>query len=144
ALLDMLLEMDVSKFNPEAIPETTELDRQKLLSAAPADQVIITIAEDGILPGALISHPWLARSHLDNNRGGLLDYMRITGGKGLERLSDNKLSDILKDWGFEKKPLADGKAWAAPDLQTLRDKVAVKYPGIEWSHNQTEWGSQQM
>ena len=139
ALLNLLLNIDISKFNPEAIPQTDELDRQKLLSASPGDQAIIAIAEDGCLPGALVARPWIARSHVDNDRSGLFDFMRRRGGRALERTTDNVLSDILKRWGFNKKSLRDGNAWQAPPLNELRDKIGATYPAIKW--NQTsEWG----
>jgi hypothetical protein len=140
ALLDMLLQIDTSKFNPEAIPQTEELTRQKLLSAPPADQAIIAIAQDGCLPGALMSRPWIARAHRDNDRAGLLDVIKRRGGKALERASDNALSAILKDWGFTKKALAEGTGWVAPSLPELRDKICLKYPAVEWDDSVTEWG----
>jgi hypothetical protein len=141
ALLYMLLELDISKFNPEAIPETPELEHQKLLSAPPEVQAIIAIADIGLLPGALITRPFIARAHVDNDRVGLFDYMKRNGGRALEKASDNVVADILKKWGFKKKKLPDGNAWEAPDLHILRDKLAVQYQAIDWDDEITAWGT---
>jgi hypothetical protein len=123
ALLDMLLDRDITKFIPEDIPQTEELNSQKLLSAPAGDLAVIDIAQDGALPGAMASKPWMAVSHLDNDRAGLFDHIKRRGGKSLERASDNAISDILKKWGFAKKKLMASNAWAAPDLPELRAKI---------------------
>jgi hypothetical protein len=81
ALLHMLLRRDISNFNPEAIPQTEELAQQKLLSASPADQIIIQLADNAVLPGALISRPWIARAYLASGGDRLFDVMRKRGGK---------------------------------------------------------------
>jgi hypothetical protein len=138
ALLDMLMEMDISNFNPEAIPQTKELYRQKLLSASGGDRFIIDIAESGLLPGATIKKPWIARSHADSDRCGLLDRMHKEGGKDLARASDNELTDILKGWGFTKRMLRDGKAWEAPAPGELRKALSQKYQGLVWDDT-PEW-----
>jgi hypothetical protein len=140
ALLDLLLGLDITTFNPEAIPQTEELALQKLLSASPGDQAIIAIAQDGCLPGALITRPWIARAHADNDRCGLLDHMKHRGGRSLEHASDNALSDILKRWGFEKKKLNDGSGWSAPNLPALRRQISEMFPAVEWKDTQTQWG----
>jgi hypothetical protein len=141
ALLDMLLDRDITKFNPEAIPQTEELGLQKLLSAPPSDLAVIDIAQDGVLPGAMASKPWTAVSHLDNDRAGLFDHIKRHGGKSLERASDNVIADALKRWGFVKKKLMTCNAWVAPDLPELRAKIAQMYPAVEWTNHAAAWGA---
>jgi Family of unknown function (DUF5906)/Bifunctional DNA primase/polymerase, N-terminal len=138
ALLDVLLDRDISEFNPEAIPQTKELDRQKLLSASGGDRFIIGIADSGLLPGATIRRPWIARSHVDDDRHGLLDRRRKEGGKDLTRASDNELTDILKEWGFTKFMMMDGNGWKAPALDELRKELSRKYQGLIWDGT-PEW-----
>jgi hypothetical protein len=139
ALLHMLLNMDITDFNPERIPQTEELDKQKLLSASPGDQAVIALASDGHLPGALASRPYIAYSRTNQSHDGLYDFMRKAGGRGLERASDNELADILKNWGFTNKKLSDGNAWAAPDLSKLRTDLGRKYPALVWG-DASWWG----
>jgi hypothetical protein len=141
ALMDMLLGRDVSNFNPEDIPQTKGLLEQKLLSAPAGDQLIIEIAQNAVLPGALMSNNSAARSHLDNNRAGLLDHMRINGGKTLDAMSDKALGNILAGWDFVNVRTRDGKVWIAPALPALRDKIAAKYPAVEWDRT-PEWGGE--
>jgi hypothetical protein len=141
ALLHELLDRDIQGFNPEAIPQTEELGRQKLLSAPPGDRAVIELAQEGILPGALPGRPWMALSHVpDSNRAGLLDHIKRCGGRALEHASDNAISDILKRWGFEKKHTRTGNAWAAPGLTELRAKIAQMYPAVAWTDQASQWG----
>lgn len=140
ALLHYLLQYDLKNFNPEAIPQTEELAKQKLLSAHPGDQFIISLAQDGFLPGGLLAQPWIARAHMESDRGGLLDHMKRRSGRTLEHATDNVLSEILKRWGFEKKHLKDGSAWIAPNLNVLRAKIKETYPAVTWPDNETQWG----
>jgi hypothetical protein len=142
ALLGFLLDRDIRNFNPEAIPETAERQMQQLLSAPAGDKMIIEFALDGYLPGTALEKPWLARSRKDDApyaSAGLYDAMRGRGGSKLARESDNMLSGILRGWGFEKKHLKTGNAWAAPALPDLRAKIKDKYPAVEFD-SRTEWG----
>ncbi len=129
ALLHMLLERDISHFDPENIPQTDELQHQKLLSAPAGDQFIIGLAQAGCLPGARESSHWIARAHVEDQYG-LLDRMRREGGPDLARKSDNELADILKAWSFTSKRYNDGKAWVAPELCKLRNAISKKYPAV--------------
>jgi hypothetical protein len=140
ALLNTLLNRDISNFNPEAIPQTEELAQQKLLSAPPADQIVIELAHDATLPGALINRRWIARAYIASGGEGLFDVMRKRGGKAVDRLTDNGLADILKRWGFKRKKLMDGNGWEAPELDSLREQIKRKYPAVEWTAEAVEWG----
>jgi len=137
ALLGFLLKRDIGKFNPEAIPETTERNTQKLMSAPAGDKVIIEFAIDGVLPGALHTRPWIARANGDQC---LYPTMRERGGRALAHQSDVALSDILKDWNFKRHRLSDGAAWSAPALPDLRAAIDIKYPGTVWDSRIVEWG----
>jgi hypothetical protein len=139
ALLGFLLQRDISWFNPERIPATTERNVQKLMSASAGDKLVIEFAIDGNLPGAVSAkRPWLARA---NGEGCLYPSMRERGGGTLARMSDMALSDLLKDWGFKRHPLGDGAGWAAPMLETLRGKISLKYPGMCWDRRIRDWGA---
>ena len=144
ALLDLLLKRDISKFNPEDIPSTSELDTQKLLSAPIGDRVIISFAQDGYLPGALVDlggeredRPWIARAR---GPGFLFEEMRTRGSRSMQFMDELTLTDILKRWGFTRKPLGNQTGWAAPPLDQLRSKLNEKYPAIEWDHLDVKWG----
>jgi hypothetical protein len=145
ALLGFLLKRDISNFEAEAIPETAERLRQKLLSAPAEDQVLIGFAHDGRLPGALYKRPWIARANRDLDRPisqpfALFDVMRERGGQKLSRLSDHKLADILKTWGFKPKSLGDSRGWEAPALPKLREAIQAKYPAVKFEDDApTEW-----
>jgi hypothetical protein len=145
ALLGFLLKRDISNFEAEAIPETAERLRQKLLSAPAEDQVLIGFAHDGRLPGALYSRPWIARANQDLNKTlpqppALFDAMRERGGQKLSRLSDHKLADILKTWDFKPKSLGDSRGWEAPALSELRKAILAKYPAVKFEDDApTKW-----
>jgi Family of unknown function (DUF5906) len=141
ALLGLLLDRDIRNFNAEAIPETAERKQQKLQSARAGDQLIIEFAQDGCLPGALNKRPWIARPHREflHGPGGLLDEMKARGGQRVSRLSDHKLTDILKSWNFKRKSLGDSRGWEAPLLPELRAAILAKYPAVEFD-DRTEWG----
>jgi hypothetical protein len=139
ALLHYLLKMDISKFNPERIPQTEELDKQKLLSAPPGDQAVIALAQNAWLPGALISRPWIAYARETRYHDGILAHIAKSGGRGLQHASEPELAEILKGWGFTNKKLADGNAWKAPDLGDLRTQLKDKYPALSWDDT-PEWG----
>jgi hypothetical protein len=135
ALLGFLLKHDISRFNPECIPETAERRHQKLLSAPAGDQVIIGFAQAGALPGALHARPWLARAHpgpLLSEQVGLLDAMKARSGRNLAHLSDKKLTDILKSWGFTSWRSDECRGWKAPLLAELREKILIKYPAVQF------------
>jgi hypothetical protein len=146
ALLYLLLERDISNFNSEDIPNNAELLKRKVYSAPAGDRVIISFAQDGYLPGALVDmpghkrdRPWIARSRGD---GCLLDEMKRRGGRDMNYMDEVKLTDILKEWKFVRHPLGDGAGWKAPPLDELRRKLSEKYPGIEWDNpDVTEWGA---
>jgi hypothetical protein len=145
ALLDFLLKRDISKFNPENIPSTNELDTQKLLSAPIGDRIIISFAQDGYLPGALVDmggqredRPWIARAR---GPGFLFEAMHIRGGRAMQYMDEIALTDILKRWGFARKPLGDQTGWAAPPLDKLRSKLSENYPAIVWDDPAlADWG----
>lgn len=138
ALLGFLLRRDISRFNSEAIPDTAERNAQKLMSAPAGDKIIIELALDGHLPGAVSpERPWLARA---NGDGCLYPAMRERGGRTLAQASDVALSALLKRWKFTRHPLGDGVAWSAPALADLRRAIDAKYPGIKWDTRVGEWG----
>ena len=141
ALLGLLLERDISKFNAEAIPATKEREWQKLLSAPAGDKIIIGYAQDGQLPSS-IERPDAARPYGgDHNRqDGLYPAMRMSSGKSLQYESDQDLADILKGWEFQHTRDRWGTVWVAPPLTQLRTNISKKYPAIEWDQNLTEWG----
>jgi hypothetical protein len=66
--------------------------------------------------------------------------MRERGGQKLSRLSDHKLADILKTWGFKPKSLGDSRGWEAPPLPQLREAIQTKYPAVKFEDDTpTEW-----
>jgi hypothetical protein len=137
ALLGFLLDRDVTGFNAEAIPETSERRQQKLNSASAGDKIIIEFAQDACLPGAVPNRPWIARAHADprllrnSQTPGLFDVMKAHGGPKLAHMSDTALSDIVKAWGFKSKPLNNGKAREAQPLLVLGNVILAKYTDAE-------------
>ena len=73
-----------------------------------------------------------------DQKPGLLDEMRARGGQKLSRLTDHKLADILKEWGFKPKSLGGSRGWEAPLLPELRAAILAKYPVVEFD-DRTEW-----
>lgn len=138
ALLRMLLDRDISKFNAESFPRTEEGRRQIRLSAPAGDKVIIGFAQEGQLPGALDKRPWIA---VARGKGNLYEAMRERGDHWLRVADEQKLADIIKEWGFKSHHLGYGRGWQAPALAELRAAVSRKYPGVEWDSNGLkEWG----
>jgi hypothetical protein len=140
ALLGFLLDRNIRGFNAEAIPETTERRQQKLNSASAGDKIMIEFAQDGCLPGDVPNRPWIARAHAESRYHtlGLFDVMKAHGGTKLAHMSDTALSDIVKEWGFKRKPMNNGKAWEAPPLPDLRKAILAKFPAVKFDAR-TEW-----
>ena len=79
--------------------------------------------------------PYVARS------GELFRAMREAGGNELKNLSDSKLRNVLKEWGFRSHPLNTGGGWEAPRLEQLRANLERKLPGTVWDHPEiVAWG----
>src|SRR5262245_65165850 len=57
ALLDLLMQRDLSKFNVRSVPLTSALASQKAYSRRGIDRLIEILAHDGILPCADASDP---------------------------------------------------------------------------------------
>jgi hypothetical protein len=136
ALLRMLLDRDISKFNPEAFPRTAEIGVQKLLSAPAGDKIIIDFARDGLLPGALAKRPWIAPAR---GEGNLFDTLQRRGDLRMRTCAESHLADIIKAWGFTQHPLGYAAGWAAPSLSELRAAIDSRYPGIVWDSKIAEW-----
>jgi len=128
ALLDFLLKRDVTDFNAEKMPWTKELQLQKNMSVNEKDALIIDWANYGHLPGFLERMPWVAKS------GELLRAMREGGGRELKLMSDQKLADVLKSWGFQRHSLKTGGGWRAPPLEQLQAEIVRRFPGTVWDH----------
>jgi hypothetical protein len=137
ALLGYLLKVDLTGWNPEAIPETKERQHQKRLTASDGDNLIIDFAQDGHLPGGIPKYPHIAKAN--DNEYGLLEVMRKRGGRSIAQMSDQSLTGILKDWKFNRKHRNAGSVWEAPSLPDLRKAISDKYPDIEFD-NRPGWG----
>jgi hypothetical protein len=145
ALLSFLLKRNISKFNPEDIPDNNESLKQKLASAPAGDRVIFSFAQDCYLPcgpnddgGFRQIRPSLARAR---GPGFLFEEMRRRGGRDMQYLDEVALTEILKAWGFTRHHMNDGAAWAALPLKELRANLIAKYPAIKWDHPYVEdWG----
>lgn len=149
ALLGLLLDRDISKFNPEAIPMTTERNTQILLSAPAGDKIVIEFAQEARLPGAIgkgskkdVFDTAPARSRTvsgETYNPGLYSAM---AERGLKRASENELADILKAWGFVRRHGEHGTEWQAPALGFLQAAINAKYPAVIWDDPlATEWRS---
>ena len=140
ALLGLLLNRDINKFNAEAIPATKEREWQKLLSAPASDKIVIEFAQNGRLPCSAAGRPDAARPYADHNRqDGLFPAMKQSSGKALQYESDQDLADILKGWKFQRDRDRHGTIWIAPPLLQLRTAITKKYPAIEWDQDLTDW-----
>jgi hypothetical protein len=135
ALLSFLLARNVEDFNAEKMPATAELHLQKRLSVNVLDGIVLDWANIGHLPGATPNMPYVARS------GELFRGMREAGGNELRNMSDSKLRNALKEWGFRSHPLNTGGGWEAPKLEQLRAALERKLPGTVWDHPEiVAWG----
>ena len=117
------------------MPATEELQLQKRLSVNALDGLVLDWANVGHLPGATQNMPYVARS------GELFRAIRDGGGNELKNLSDSKLRNVLKEWGFRSHPLNTGGGWEAPRLEQLRANLERKLPGTVWDHPEiVAWG----
>jgi hypothetical protein len=133
ALLDLLLNRDISKFNIRDVPLTKGLADQKRYSRRGVDQLIEIIAHDGDLP--------CAHSSLAN--------VAVTGGEGdgrgfyaaakkmvpdLRYLSSSAISQALREtWGCARWRSAQQRGIEFPPLKELRAK-------FDRHHGPQEWG----
>jgi hypothetical protein len=135
ALLSFLNARNVEDFNAEKMPATEELQLQKRLSVNAKDGLVLDWANVGHLPGATQNMPYVARS------GELFRAMRDAGGVELKNMSEAKLRNVLREWGFRSHPLNTGGGWEAPKLEQLRAHLERKLPGTVWDHPEiVAWG----
>lgn len=133
AWLHHLLNLDISKFDPRAVPSTAALDRQKLASMSTFDRWILDCLEQGIDPTPS-STTWsedgvvLATRHAVMAYG---EFAKASGGRWAKPMSVYELGDGFKRLFNTGRAVTarvtnpPSKAWKLPGLTEARDRAAL-------------------
>lgn len=139
ALLHLLLNRDISKFNPRDVPQTDALAEQKQHSRRGIDQLIETIAHDGDLPSAHNIHPHVAiTSGMEMGRGFYAAAVKMV--PDLRRSSPAVIMAALKkDWGCTRWRSSAHRGIAFPPLADLRKMFDKRHGAQQWSEPDSDW-----
>lgn len=145
ALLHFLLNYDISKFNIRAVPNTTGLDRQKLLSLPP----LLSWLYDRLYAGHLLDHQseWITEQRRDDITNAYSDHVRSHGLRHIrtDTWSIGKgLRDVFPDMGERRSGGKDDKGkrpwlWTLPDLDDARgqfEAAVLSGRRIPWPENE--------
>ena len=135
AMLHDLLHRPIEDWHPRHnVPDTEALKEQKEHSLTAEDQFILSILEDGVLPGARIADKKNAVYSSDRQRtrepGLFTEMARIS--PELSRLSTVMLTRIVKEWGAQKTGTGAARGWVFPDLAPMRAQWDRKYGPRQW------------
>lgn len=131
ALLDLLLNRNISKFNVRDVPQTDALAEQKQHSRRDIDRLVEVIAHEGILPGST-THPDVAVT-TGEERGVGFYHDAKTLVPELKRLGSIVTATTLnKQWGCETWRSANQRGLKFPPLKGLRDRFDKKHGKQDW------------
>jgi hypothetical protein len=102
ALLDLLMQRDLSKFNVRSVPLTSALASQKAYSRRGIDRLVEILAHDGILPCADASDPSITITTGEDKGEGFYPAARKFA-PDLKHLSSQIIAvSLRKDWGCNR------------------------------------------
>jgi hypothetical protein len=145
ALLHYLLNYPLEGFNPRDIPYSAEKDKLILANATVFEKIIISWAQQGVLPGALVGRygkdgkKLQDRAHIAPSKV-LYAALRESGDRKIKDASEVELSDRLDAFGFEPKGLGSCAGKEAPELAVLQAKLEARYPALKGTWQAQDWG----
>lgn len=131
AMLYDLLKMDIRGWHPrDDVPNTSELEKQKLLNLNQLEHAFFSMLEDGAFPGEIERDQF--KVSLD------------TFVQHLERIEPNtrkfstiRKTDLMKKLGCTKERKANKIYWVFPELKQLRLNWMEMYTQARWDLSET-------
>ena len=142
ALLDLLMQRDLSKFNIRSVPLTSALASQKAYSRRGIDRLVEILAHDGILPCADASDPGITITTGEDKGEGFYSAARKLA-PDLKHLSSQIIAvSLRKEWGCTRWKSGYQRGIQFPPLPELRDRFDKRHGKQEWpvEPGPTEWG----
>jgi Mesyanzhinovviridae DNA primase len=143
ALLDSLMQRDLSKFNVRSVPLTSALASQKAYSRRGIDRLVEILAHDGILPCADASDPSITITTGEDKGEGFYPAARKLA-PDLKHLSSQIIAvSLRKDWGCSRWKSGYQRGIKFPTLTELRERFDKRHGKQEWpvEPDPIEWGS---
>jgi len=143
ALLDLLMQRDLSEFNIRLVPQTSALAHQKACSRRGIDRLVEILAHDGILPCSDASDPSIAITSGEDKGEGFYPAARKLA-PDLKHLSSQIIAVTLhKEWGSDRWKSGYQRGIKFPPLPELRDRFDRRHGKQEWpvEPGPVEWGS---
>ena len=139
ALLKYLLELDVSRFDVRAVPQTAALADQKTRSRRGIDRLVEMIAHSGTLPAADIAHPAVAITTGEEKGEGFYHDARQMVPE-LRHDGSIVVKKTLKDaWKCEDWKSGYRRGLRFPPLATLRTLFDERHGPQDWDNNIKDW-----
>lgn len=134
-------------WNPRQRPVTAALQEQKELSLSPADQFLLGILEEGVLPGARPHNKNAPRatvlSRVEIGEGGIYQCMQASS-PGLRTVSDQRLATALKQWGCTAWKSNGERGWTFPPLSEMRAAWCRRFGDRGWPDEIVDWHDQRV
>lgn len=108
------------------IPETEELEKQKMLSMSPLEHTILLFLQNGEVPGRLLD-TGIARM----NASELYDHLEKLEPY-ISRFSTIKKANIIRDLGAMRNRMGPGIFWDLPPLKEMRENWNKAYGIYKW------------
>jgi hypothetical protein len=143
ALLDLLMQRNLSEFNIRSVPETTALATQKAYSRRGIDRLVEILAHDGVLPCADASDPSITITSGEDRNEGFYPAARKLS-PDLKHLSSKIIAVSLQDnWGCSRWKSGYQRGIQFPALADLRDRFDRRHGQQAWpaEPDPTEWGN---
>jgi Mesyanzhinovviridae DNA primase len=132
ALLDLLLNRDLSEFDVRKVPHTAALAEQKAHSRRGIDRLIECVAHCGLLPAAHMVHRNVAITSGEEEGAGFYHQAR---GLAPELKFDSQIvihNALKKNWGCESWKSGNQRGIKFPPLVELRARFDQKHGQQEW------------
>jgi hypothetical protein len=126
-LYDLLNHKLLYKWHPrDEIPETEELNIQKVLSLKKESRAVLTFLENGILPGTMIDNRY------DMKLINMYDLLKEYEPQ-VDRIPARLIGSILKELGCTTRKIKGQIHWTVPPLQEIRAEWNKKRVKINWN-----------
>jgi hypothetical protein len=140
ALLDFLLNRDLTNFNIRAVPQTQALADQKARSRRGVDLLVELLASEGVLPNAHAAYPAVTVTSGEEKGDGFWPAARKLVPE-LKHLNTRVIGRVLKsDWGCKPWESHGRSGLEFPPLCELRAAFERKHGKQEWDSKRTMWG----
>jgi hypothetical protein len=140
AMLHDLLKLDLGDWHPRNdVPNTKALRAQQALGDTDELQWLLGILEDGMIRAVKPGNKFApARTYLSGDRRWSITNVMRESAPGLAKVSNQRLTAFLKEWGFKPWRSGDDTGWTAPSLIALRKQWEARVRPTEWDDDGVE------